>query len=35
MDIGIGLPSAARGVNRDGIVEWARRAEQPEVADDA
>jgi alkanesulfonate monooxygenase SsuD/methylene tetrahydromethanopterin reductase-like flavin-dependent oxidoreductase (luciferase family) len=27
MDIGIGLPNAVRGVGRDGIVEWARRAE--------
>ena len=27
MDIGIGLPNAVRGVDRDGIVEWARRAE--------
>jgi len=27
MEIGIGLPNAARGVARDGIVEWARRAE--------
>src|SRR6478672_11347332 len=27
MDIGIGLPNAVRGVARDGIVEWARRAE--------
>jgi alkanesulfonate monooxygenase SsuD/methylene tetrahydromethanopterin reductase-like flavin-dependent oxidoreductase (luciferase family) len=28
MDIGIGLPNAVRGVGRDGIVEWARRADQ-------
>jgi len=28
MDIGIGLPNAVRGVERDGIVEWARRADQ-------
>ncbi len=28
MDIGIGLPNAVRGVDRAGIVEWARRAEQ-------
>ncbi len=27
MDIGIGLPNAVRGVDRAGIVEWARRAE--------
>jgi alkanesulfonate monooxygenase SsuD/methylene tetrahydromethanopterin reductase-like flavin-dependent oxidoreductase (luciferase family) len=27
MDIGIGLPNAVRGVERDGIVDWARRAE--------
>ena len=27
MDIGIGLPNAVPGVGRDGIVEWARRAE--------
>jgi alkanesulfonate monooxygenase SsuD/methylene tetrahydromethanopterin reductase-like flavin-dependent oxidoreductase (luciferase family) len=27
VDIGIGLPNAVRGVARDGIVEWARRAE--------
>lgn len=27
MDIGIGLPNAIRGVDRAGIVEWARRAE--------
>ena len=27
MDIGIGLPNAVRGVGRDGIVEWARRAD--------
>src|SRR6476659_438356 len=28
MDIGIGLPNAVREVDRTGIVEWARRAEQ-------
>jgi alkanesulfonate monooxygenase SsuD/methylene tetrahydromethanopterin reductase-like flavin-dependent oxidoreductase (luciferase family) len=28
MEIGIGLPNAVRGVGRDGIVEWARRAEE-------
>jgi alkanesulfonate monooxygenase SsuD/methylene tetrahydromethanopterin reductase-like flavin-dependent oxidoreductase (luciferase family) len=28
MDVGIGLPNAVRGVDRSGIVEWARRAEQ-------
>jgi len=27
VDIGIGLPNAVRGVGRDGIVDWARRAE--------
>lgn len=27
MKIGIGLPNAVRGVDREGIVEWARRAE--------
>ena len=27
MDIGIGLPNAVRGVDRSGIVEWAKRAE--------
>jgi alkanesulfonate monooxygenase SsuD/methylene tetrahydromethanopterin reductase-like flavin-dependent oxidoreductase (luciferase family) len=27
MDIGIGLPNAIRGVDRAGIVDWARRAE--------
>jgi alkanesulfonate monooxygenase SsuD/methylene tetrahydromethanopterin reductase-like flavin-dependent oxidoreductase (luciferase family) len=27
MDVGIGLPNAVRGVERAGIVEWARRAE--------
>jgi alkanesulfonate monooxygenase SsuD/methylene tetrahydromethanopterin reductase-like flavin-dependent oxidoreductase (luciferase family) len=27
MDIGIGLPNAVRGVERDGVVDWARRAE--------
>ena len=28
MEIGIGLPNAVRGVEREGIVEWARRAEE-------
>ena len=28
MDVGIGLPNAVRGVDRPGIVDWARRAEQ-------
>jgi alkanesulfonate monooxygenase SsuD/methylene tetrahydromethanopterin reductase-like flavin-dependent oxidoreductase (luciferase family) len=28
MDIGIGLPNAVRGVDRAGIVDWAKRAEQ-------
>jgi alkanesulfonate monooxygenase SsuD/methylene tetrahydromethanopterin reductase-like flavin-dependent oxidoreductase (luciferase family) len=28
MDIGIGLPNAVRGVERQGIVEWARRADR-------
>ena len=28
MDIGIGLPNAVRGVDRAGIIDWARRAEQ-------
>jgi alkanesulfonate monooxygenase SsuD/methylene tetrahydromethanopterin reductase-like flavin-dependent oxidoreductase (luciferase family) len=27
VDVGIGLPNAVRGVDRAGIVEWARRAE--------
>ncbi len=27
MDVGIGLPNAVRGVEREGIVDWARRAE--------
>jgi alkanesulfonate monooxygenase SsuD/methylene tetrahydromethanopterin reductase-like flavin-dependent oxidoreductase (luciferase family) len=27
MDVGIGLPNAVRGVDRSGIVDWARRAE--------
>jgi alkanesulfonate monooxygenase SsuD/methylene tetrahydromethanopterin reductase-like flavin-dependent oxidoreductase (luciferase family) len=27
MDIGIGLPNAVRGIDRRGIVDWARRAE--------
>ncbi|MGN6167206.1 MAG: LLM class flavin-dependent oxidoreductase [Solirubrobacteraceae bacterium] len=28
MDVGIGLPNAVRGVDRAGIVDWAREAEQ-------
>ena len=28
MDVGIGLPNGVRGVDRAGIVEWARHAEQ-------
>jgi alkanesulfonate monooxygenase SsuD/methylene tetrahydromethanopterin reductase-like flavin-dependent oxidoreductase (luciferase family) len=28
MRVGIGLPNAVRGVNRAGVVEWARRAER-------
>ncbi len=28
MDVGIGLPNVVRGVDRAGIVEWSRRAEQ-------
>jgi alkanesulfonate monooxygenase SsuD/methylene tetrahydromethanopterin reductase-like flavin-dependent oxidoreductase (luciferase family) len=28
MDVGIGLPNAVRGVDRAGIVEWAKRAEE-------
>lgn len=28
MDVGIGLPNAVRGVDRAGIVEWAKRADQ-------
>ncbi len=28
MDVGIGLPNAVSGVDRSGIVDWARRAEQ-------
>ncbi len=28
MDVGIGLPNALRGVDRSGIVDWARRAER-------
>jgi alkanesulfonate monooxygenase SsuD/methylene tetrahydromethanopterin reductase-like flavin-dependent oxidoreductase (luciferase family) len=28
MEIGIGLPNAVRGVGREGIVDWARRADQ-------
>ncbi len=28
MEVGIGLPNAVRGVDRAGIVEWARRAEK-------
>ena len=31
MDIGIGLPNAVRGVDRAGIVDWARRALDPGV----
>ncbi len=27
MDVGIGLPNAVRGVDRSGIVDWARRAD--------
>jgi alkanesulfonate monooxygenase SsuD/methylene tetrahydromethanopterin reductase-like flavin-dependent oxidoreductase (luciferase family) len=27
MDVGIGLPNAVRGVQREGIVDWAQRAE--------
>ena len=27
MDVGVGLPNAVRGVDRSGIVEWAKRAE--------
>ena len=27
MEVGIGPPNAVRGVDRDGIVEWSRRAE--------
>src|SRR5918996_4267838 len=27
MEVGIGLPNSVRGVDRGGIVEWARRAE--------
>ena len=27
MDVGVGLPNAVRGVDRRGIVEWAKRAE--------
>jgi alkanesulfonate monooxygenase SsuD/methylene tetrahydromethanopterin reductase-like flavin-dependent oxidoreductase (luciferase family) len=27
MDVGVGLPNAVRGVDRAGIVDWARRAE--------
>ena len=27
MDVGIGLPNSVRGVERDGIVDWAQRAE--------
>jgi alkanesulfonate monooxygenase SsuD/methylene tetrahydromethanopterin reductase-like flavin-dependent oxidoreductase (luciferase family) len=27
VDVGIGLPNAVRGVDRDGTVEWARRSE--------
>jgi alkanesulfonate monooxygenase SsuD/methylene tetrahydromethanopterin reductase-like flavin-dependent oxidoreductase (luciferase family) len=28
MDIGIGLPNAVRGVDRGGILDWAKRAEE-------
>jgi alkanesulfonate monooxygenase SsuD/methylene tetrahydromethanopterin reductase-like flavin-dependent oxidoreductase (luciferase family) len=28
VDVGIGLPNAVRGVGRDGIVDWAKRAER-------
>ena len=28
MDVGIGLPNAVRGVDRSGIVDWAKRAEE-------
>ncbi len=28
MEVGIGLPNAVRGIDREGIVDWARRAEQ-------
>ncbi len=28
MDVGIGLPNAVRGVDRRGIVDWAKRAEE-------
>jgi alkanesulfonate monooxygenase SsuD/methylene tetrahydromethanopterin reductase-like flavin-dependent oxidoreductase (luciferase family) len=28
MKVGVGLPNAVRGVDRSGIVDWARRAEQ-------
>ena len=28
MNVGIGLPNAVRDVTRDGIVDWAQRAEQ-------
>ena len=28
MDVGIGLPNSVRGVDRRGIVDWARRAEE-------
>jgi hypothetical protein len=27
MNVGIGLPNAVRGVDREGIVDWAQRAE--------
>jgi alkanesulfonate monooxygenase SsuD/methylene tetrahydromethanopterin reductase-like flavin-dependent oxidoreductase (luciferase family) len=32
MDVGIGLPNAVRGVDRSGIVDWARRAEDAGLA---
>lgn len=28
MEIGVGLPNAVRGVDREGIVDWARGAER-------
>ena len=32
MEIGIGLPNAVRGVEREGIVDWALRAEEAGVS---
>jgi hypothetical protein len=32
MKVGIGLPNAVRGVDRRGIVDWARRAEAEPLA---